>query len=298
LQCIKFVKTLKFDIELIHGHFATRAKLSAALTGKYLNVPVTVTGHAADIFVKDPDWLKIILNRMDHVITISEYNSDYLTNNIGICTPVDSIHLGVDVKKFTPHNQDGMTQTIVSVSRLTEKKGLMYNLRAVNQLTDKYPELTYNVIGEGQREDKLRRIISRYGLTDSVKLLGHVSDERLETEIANASMFVLPCVKTDNGNRDGIPVSLMEAMAMETTPISTRISGVPELITHEESGLLIEPRNPEQLAEGISTLIEDPQYRKELGQAARQKIIAEFNLKTQTKELETIFKRVTRSYQN
>jgi len=103
---------------------------------------------------------------------------------------------------------------------------------------------------------------------------------------------LLPCVIAESGDRDGIPVALMEAMSMKTPPISTTVSGIPELIDHEKNGLLTEPRNPKATSEAIVSLLEDDSEWSLYAEHAREKVTAEFNIEKEAEKLKSIFNQV------
>ena len=159
---------------------------------------------------------------------------------------------------------------------------------AIGRLDDR-DDLEYHIVGSGPQESMIRARIEEHGIEDTVSLLGHVSDERLIRELDQAELFVLPSVVAADGDRDGIPVALMEAMAMETIPVSTMVSGIPELIVHRENGLLVEPGDSEELAEVIRRYLKGSY---EIDQTApRQRILEEFAVRDCTTDLLNVFDR-------
>ncbi|MEY7851219.1 glycosyltransferase [Natrarchaeobius sp. A-rgal3] len=283
-HCIRFVQSLEFDIDHVHGHFLNWPKLASDYVSSHFEVPCTTTAHAYDLYSEPNErLLRLLADRMDRVVTISEYNRRYLHNDIGTDSPVDIVHMGIDPSKFQPSGSI-VSGRILTVARFEEKKGISYGIDAIGRIKEVLPDLEYHLVGSGEREDVIRDQIAKYGLEDIVSILGHVSDERLIRELDEAEVFLLPCVIASDGDRDGIPVALMEAMAMETVPISTRVSGIPELITHGENGLLVDPGDVDGLAQvlreyftGTSTDVAQ--------HTTRDRILAEFDVRECATEL-------------
>lgn len=288
-QCIEFIERLEFDVDLVHTHFPSVKTLPALYVASYFDSPFTVTTHAFNLYREsDRNLVEHMLSNADHAITISEYNERYIRDEITDTTPISVIRAGICPEKF----ESSTTSTdmrILTISRLSEKKGLPYAIQAIADVSDMIPGIEYHIIGSGPKENEIKSQIDEYGLNDTVKILGNVSDDRLITEFDEASCFLLPCVISGSGDRDGIPVVLMESMAMETPPISTEVSGIPELVDHQENGLLVEPRNVDELAEAITTLLFDPTKQREFGNAGRKKVIQDFNIKREAAKLESVF---------
>jgi len=124
-------------------------------------------------------------------------------------------------------------------------------------------------------------------------LCGKISDKQLITELDEAAAFVLPCIVAQSGDRDGIPVALMEAMAMETVPVSTQISGIPELIRHGESGFLTKPKDTKAIVTALQQIITNPNKTKTMAGNARETVTLSFTTECQAKRMESVFQRTT-----
>jgi len=135
----------------------------------------------------------------------------------------------------------------------------------------------------------LRRLIRDFNLEDSVDLPGWLDQSQVRTYLEQSTIFALPCVIASDGDRDGIPAVLMEAMAMEKPCISTTVSGIPELIADGQSGLLVPEQDSFALAEALTRLLDDPEFAARLGPAGREKVTEEFNLDKITDELLNLF---------
>ena len=234
-------------------------------------------------------YTSTLLQRAGRIVTISEYNKDYIRDRFAPDTPIDIVRAGIRPEKFTP-TEETEPNRILTISRFVEKKGLSYALEAVNIATEENPELEYHIIGSGDLKSDLIKKVEQLGINEHITFLDNVSDQRLVTELDAARCFLLPCVIAESGDRDGIPVALMEAMAMKTAPVSTTVSGIPELIDHEKNGLLTEPRNPEATSEAIVSLLEDDSKWASYAERAREKVTAEFNIEKEVEKLEATFK--------
>lgn len=287
-HCISFVESLEFDIDHIHGHFLNWPKLAAQYTAKHISVPCTVTAHAYGLY-SDPDkrMLRRVSDRLDHILTISEYNRRYLNEQVGTTSPVDVAHVGINPDKFQP-TQSYVDNRILTVGRFVEKKGIRYAIEAVADIVEDVPNLEYHIVGSGPLEDDIRETIRKHNLQDAITILGNISDEELIEEYNEAEVFLLPCVIAEDGDRDGIPVVLMEAMAMECVPISTHVSGIPELIEDGKNGFLCNPRDIKGISEKIQYTICTLEDR-ELAVKARNRVRSEFNSAKQAAETLAVF---------
>ncbi|ELK54243.1 hexosyltransferase [Haloferax sp. BAB-2207] len=278
----------------IHAHFATPENLAVPIASSYYQIPCTETAHAYEIF-SPPNLkrLKIVLSEFDHIIVPSEYNQKYLSEQIGVDTEMSIVPATTDVKKFRPSN-DFVPGRILTVARLVEKKGYPYVIDAVSKLIEQGYDIEYHIIGSGEDEGKIREQVRERGIESHVKFLGHVSDEKLQSELHDAELFVLPCVIAANGDRDVAPVALKEAMATQTACISTTISAIPELITHDVNGILVEPNDSIALFEAIQDLRQNPDKRKRIEKRGRETVSEEFNISQTVARLVRVFESTTK----
>lgn len=200
-------------------------------------------------------------------------------------------HLGarIDTIPFSPRRREGPPETLLSVCRLTEKKGLAYALQALAQVRRRDPAQPwrYRIVGDGEQRAELERASEALGLSDRVEFLGARSSEEVRRHLAEADVFLLPSLTAANGDAEGIPVSLMEAMASGAIVVSTVHSGIPELVTDGLSGLLAPERDADALAEKLSSLLRMPAAaRAEIAAAARSRVEEGFDVRRQTETLE------------
>ncbi len=154
-----------------------------------------------------------------------------------------------------------MRPLILTVARLVEKKGLLYLLRACRALRDQGYGFDCRIVGEGPLRATLEQHIHELGLTDTVELAGAETHERVIEMYQQATLFALPSVVAENGDRDGIPNVLVEALYLRVPVVSTPVSGIPELIRSESNGLLVPERDHAVLANAIKRLLDDPLLR-------------------------------------
>ncbi len=264
-----------FKPNIIHAHFAQDQAHIARIMASILKIPYTVTTHATDIFVpKSKTRLRRVLQEASRVFTISEYNLNHLLEyGLDRENIVVSL-LGLDSTKLPERKISSSSPVAVcAASGLVAKKGVPVLIKAMHLLQQRNINCRLTVIGSDPDGTKLKeyREISSDLPVDFVGVLN--SEETLNT-ISGASFFVLPCIEAANGDKDGIPVALMEAMGMGIPCISTRISGIPELIENDISGILVNPESPEELADAMTALLSGKELADRLGSAGREKVLS------------------------
>lgn len=278
----------------LHAHFASSPTLVALYTHRLSGIPYTFTAHAKDIYVNDPEAFRVKLQEARAVVTCTQYNHRFLSRQYGpLCDgKVRSIYHGLDVSQFNfrlPLNMDSGEPLILSVARLIEKKGLGDLLAAADILRHRGRVFRLEIIGGGPLREPLKAQAKRLGLADRVRLPGAQAHDVVCLAYHRASVFVLPCVVASNGDRDGIPNVLLEAMASGVPVLSTPVSGIPELIESGRDGLLVPPNDPAALAEAIDKLLASQELRERLARAARAKIESSFSLDASAERLFALF---------
>jgi colanic acid/amylovoran biosynthesis glycosyltransferase len=280
----------EFDPDIVHAHWATFPSTVAWVLGQVLNKPFGFTCHAHDIFAND-HLLKTKIEGAKVAVTISRYNVEWLAAKVAPCARdrVHVVHCGVDLSSL-PFRPDGREPgSIVAVGRLDDIKGFDVLVDALRDLARQGRLFSCRIIGAGPLERELRAQIDRQGLTGQVVLAGALPQAEVRSALYSASVFALPSVVTKTGDRDGIPVSLMEAMATGTPSVSTTVSGIPELIEHEREGLLVRARDVSALASAIGRLLDEPDLGRRFARAARAKVEREFDVAREAQKLLGLF---------
>jgi glycosyltransferase involved in cell wall biosynthesis len=282
----------RFGVEHIHAHWATHPTLAAYVIRKLTNLTYSFTAHAHDIFVERL-MLGEKIAESSFLITISEYNRKILYDLYGDIAVKKTlvVRCGVDLNTFQPRKtrKSNGTFTIICIASLKDYKGHMYLLRACSQLKINGVDFCCLLIGDGYMRDQIEANIVQLELSDNVKLLGFQSRHQVKYLLTTADVMVLPSVVVTSGKKEGIPVALMEALAIELPVISTAISGIPELIEDGVTGLLVPERNARALVTAIMKVYHLPEFASELGKAGRAKIVQDYNLQTNVKKLYTLF---------
>lgn len=276
----------------LHAHFATASTTVARLAAKFAGIPYTFTAHAKDIFHESvcPEDFRRKLEEAAGVVTVSAYNLRYLRENYGPAAErIRRVYNGLDLKRFTYKAPLHRPSRIVAVGRLVEKKGFADLIGACATLAASGRRFTCEIVGSGELEADLRGRIEQSGTGGMVRLIGPRPQEEVVRLVQEAAAFVAPCVLGEDGNQDGLPTVLLEAMALGTPVISTDVTGIPEVLRDGETGLLVPQRNPAALAGAISRLTGDSTLRFRLANRARRLIETDFNVHANAAHLREIF---------
>jgi glycosyltransferase involved in cell wall biosynthesis len=285
------------SIRHLHGHFCHGATTITWFVSRLTGLPFSFTAHAKDIYLEDlnpRDLLPRKLAAARFVATCTGANAEHLRARASDAERVHTIYHGLDTRYFAPDGKrvGDARPLVVSVGRFVEKKGFAYLVQACARLRAAGVPMRCVIVGErGPDYARIARMIVDARLDDCVELRGPVSQDALRTLYRDASLFVLPCQVVADGDRDGIPNVLAEAMATGLAVVSTDVSGIPELVTHGADGLLVPARDADALADAMRGLIEDPALRRRLGEAARAKICASFDATRTTRALHELFAR-------
>lgn len=288
-----FARELKrLSISHIHAHWATHPALAAYVAHRLTDLPYSFTAHAHDIYVEQAMLREKIVGSA-FVVTISEFNRRFLAGLYGeeIAQKIDVIHCGIDLDVFRPRTAVEKTDlfTLICVASLEEKKGHKYLIEACAHLVKKGIALKCLLVGDGDLRSELEAMIEKYHLSQHVKVLGRQPRHRVGELLAQSHALVLPSIVTSKGKMEGIPVALMEALAMQMPVIATNISGVSELVEHNITGLLVPEKDSSTLASAIETIYQNPDAAAELGKRGREKVCAEFDLHANTEALSRRF---------
>jgi glycosyltransferase involved in cell wall biosynthesis len=276
-------------VDHVHAHFADNAATIAMVVHRVTGVPYSLTAHAVDIYVA-PAYLAAKIGDAKFATTCTKYNKEYLERITG--HRVELIYHGLDFNDIASGSSALATSSaplILSVGRLIEKKGFPYLVQACAVLRRQRYEFTCEIVGEGPGEGTLRALIEELDLIDTVVLRGSLPHADVLREYSRATMFVMPCIVAEDGNRDGIPNVILEAMAYGLPVISTDVSGIPEVVRDQSTGWLTQPRNVEGLSVAMARVLDQPRDAAEVGQRACQFVRQHFDIRQNVGRLIQMF---------
>jgi glycosyltransferase involved in cell wall biosynthesis len=283
------------QIDHVHAHFGSVATTLARLAAHFAGVSYSFTAHAKDLYHEtvDPIDMRRKLADAAAVVTISDYNLAYLREQFGLAaTNVRRIYNGLDLTRFSYRVPTGRPPRIVAVGRLVEKKGFDVLVDACALLHARGRHFTCDIVGSGNCEPALREQIASSGLQAQVQLLGPLPQREVAATVQQAAVFAAPCVIGADGNRDGLPTVLLEAMALGTPCITTDVTGIPEIIEDGVTGLLVGQRDAHALADAIERLLDDNDLQCHLSKMARQRIEHDFDITINSAALRALFEEV------
>ncbi len=271
----------RHGVGCFHAHFANRATTVVYYASRLLAVPYSFTAHAFDIF-GDHDFAVLArkMRAARRVVTVSRYNLDYLASRAGGEPPrLALVRNGIDLERFAPPPAPPSAQpfTILAVARLIEKKGLDVLIAACGQLRDRGHRFRCHIVGKGILRGELEGLIRRLDLAEHVALLPPHTQTEIVARYHEAHVLALPCVVAGDGNRDGLPVSIVEALACGVPVVATPVTGIPEAVTDGVNGLIVPERNPVALADALEGLLTDRARLAALAQAARPSVVERFD---------------------
>lgn len=280
------------EVEHVHAHFATHSALAAWVISRLTGIPYSFTAHADDIFVRRP-MLAQKVAEASFVVAISEFNRRWLAQQVGesAARRIHVVRCGVPADGFVPLppvDPDALF-TILCVGRLEAKKGQRDLIEACRRLRDRGIAFRCWLVGEGRERARIERAREAAGLGDQVALFGAQPRSAVRALLAETHVVVLPSVVTPDGRSDGIPIALMEAMAVARPVVSTRVSGIPELIVDGHSGRLVEPGDPGALADALEQIHRDPAGAARIAREAARRVRERFDLGDNVGALQRLF---------
>jgi len=270
------------DVAAFHVHYGPNFnQLEPLFRNTDKRVVVSFHGYDASRHIKSngPDCYEYLFSRADLITTPSSVMRERL---IEIGCPAEKVIIhryGVDLTRFSPIQKPVQEETVklLSVARLVEKKGLEHSLRAFAGIN---PELkaTYRIIGDGELKESLQSLTLELKIEDRVVFLGSVDTATVQEEMKQADIFVLTSITAADGDEEGLPVSIIEAQAMGLPVISSFHAGIPELVSHQHSGLLSEEKDVETIKFHMDCLIGNPSLRRQFSRKALERVKSEFDI--------------------
>ena len=294
-KCVHFARRMQdLGVQHIHAHFANHPAAAAYMISRMSGIPYSFTGHGADLQV-DQHMLREKVGAAKQIVAISHDNKRFIERVCGqdFGDRISVIHCGVDTRVFdgerTLRQEADQTLQIVCVGTLYEVKGHAYLIEACRILAEDQIAFSCQLIGDGPLRDDLEKQVLQAGLAAKIIFLGRQTRTQIANHLKDADVLVAASVAASDGRREGIPVVLMEAMASGLPVVASELSGIPELITDQQSGWLIPQRDADALADALQTLGRDPDLRSRLGQAGREKVLRDFDLNKNAERLLSLF---------
>ena len=300
-----FPKTVLFAYQMdaekishVHAHFASHPAAAGFIIHRLVGIPYSFTAHGSDLH-RDRHMLREKVAESALVVAISDYNRELILSECQgkYQNQVTVIHCGVDTEVFrprsheTPYEKGENPFMILCVGTLHEVKGQAYLIEACRTLQERGTDFVCHFVGDGEDRKALTTLVEQGGLSDKVRFHGRLTRDEIARLLLDADVLVAPSVPTRDGRREGIPVVLMEAMGSGVPVIASNISGIPELVKDQQTGLLVPPRDAVSLANALERYLTDSDLRRRLGQAGRDKVVEDFDLKKNTAKLAQYFSR-------
>ena len=272
----------------LHAHFASLAGRTAWIASRLTGIPYTVTTHAKDIYHRDVDpvWLRRVCSDADRVIAISRFNERHLRTALeGSGARISLRYNALELDRF-PYRapapvEPGSALRVAAVGRLVPKKGFDVLIEALAALTGAGVPVTAVISGEGELHEALAARVRALGLAERVRLPGALTQSEVRALLRGSHVLTVPCVPAEDGNIDGLPTVVLEAMACGTPVVATDVTGVPEAVRDGETGILLPAGEPEALARALRDLASGLVDTAGLAARARALIEDEFDSREQ-----------------
>lgn len=278
------------NYQLIHSQWIQSGGTIGFYASWLLDIPFSFTGHAVDLF-RDRCALKDKVKHAEFIIAISQFHKNFYIAEGASAEKIHVVYCGIDLDEYAYNYSESKAPIrVLSFGRLVEKKGYSILIEACGLLRDLGVDFHCEIAGSGSEYGALKKLTALLNLDNRITITGKaLSQEEIEEWMRTGDIFAQPCCWSADNDVDGIPRSLMEAMAVGLPSISTSVAGIPDLIEHMKTGLLIAEQDAEGLAKAIKLLIDDASLRRDLSQAGRQIIEQRFNLETCLDPLAEIF---------
>ena len=292
------------ESQIIYAHWVIPNGLVAAWVAALRGIPFILSLHGSDIFLARRNrFFGLFARWVFHRASAVTACSPLLRNTaieLGASPETRLLAYGVDPAVFSPDcrnpqapdniQRNGPSVRIVALGRLVSKKGFSNLLAAMRLIIDDCPEVHLNLGGDGFLKEALSRQADQLGISKHISFAGNIPWDRVPEFLANADIFVLPSVFDREGNVDGLPNVLLEAMSSGVAVVASNIGGVSLVIEHQENGLLVQPGDVAALAQACISLAKDNTFRCHLGYKARQSVLENFNWENVCKQIVDIIK--------
>ncbi len=283
------------NMDVIHLHWPIPNGLGAFFLKKIYGIPYVTTVYGEEVHLSKRYHMRFILrwlvNNSSKIITISKATRSFCQKAGLDQDKIEVIPFGVDPDFFRPlevYNDENIFQ-ILSVGYLIQRKGFEYLIRAMPQVLEEHANARLKIVGSGPLETELKELIYELGLGDEVEIVKNISDDELLMVYNSADLFVLPSIVDSQGNTEGLGVVLLEAMACGLPVMGSNVGGIPDIITNNETGILVEEKDLQGISEAMKKLIKDEELRSILSKNGYNSVKHNFNWKTLAKRYTEVF---------
>ncbi len=300
IAAIKIIKKKK--IHLIHAHWIIPQGVIAVLIKKLFGIPYIVTTHGGDIYGLQNSIMKYIkkavLENAKQITVVSTAIKEEILTTINSKLNITVISMGVDAKLFNPDKYDETLKKkyniqgpfLLFVGRLADKKGVEYLLKAMPQIVKEFPKTKLLIVGEGTIEEKLQKLSHKLNLAENVFFVGALPNTELPKYYGTADIFIGPSIKTHDGDTEGLGLTFVEASFAGCIPIGTDIGGISDVIKDNESGFLINEKDPQSIAHLVIKLLKNDKLRNTIKKNSRDLTIKQFDWHVITQKYNTIYR--------
>jgi colanic acid/amylovoran biosynthesis glycosyltransferase len=285
------ILTRDLGITHLHAHFASVATDVARVAARLAGVTYSFTAYAQDFHHEsvEPARMRSKLAEASTVVTGSDHNLRHLRRRYGSATDhVVRIYHGIELDRYTFDLPGERPPVVVAVGCPVEQTGLTHLVDAVARLVRADRDVRLDIVGVGDQEPALRAQVAARGLGDEVRLLGALPQAQVREVVRDAAVLAALGEVGADRNRDGLPTALLEAMALGTPCVATAVAGVPEVVRHGETGLIVPERDPDALADVLATLLDDRALRRRLAVNARGLVEREFDIRRNSARLREV----------
>lgn len=291
----------RFDLEsldVLHCHFGPNGRIGALLktSGVFQGQLITTFyGHDVSSYIRrwGPRIYRMLFEAADQVLCLSQRMGNQL---VDAGCPAEKVYihrLGIDLERFEyapPARGESEPFRLLTIARLVEKKGVEYAIRALKRVVREYPNIHYTIVGDGFLRSSLEELVGKLGLDDKVTLVGWKRQSEIASQLSDSHLLLVPSVTASNGDEEGTPTVILEALARGVPVISTCHSGIPELIENGMSGFLVPERDPEALAEAIGRLVRERHLSRRFSRFGREYVEKNHDIRQLTVSLEGIYR--------
>ncbi|MDZ7693139.1 MAG: glycosyltransferase family 4 protein [Balneolaceae bacterium] len=297
-SCFRLIKLLKRNsYKAIHAHFGTNA-VDILPFAKLFNIPLIVSFHGADAsrMLDKEHYVAKLPALFEYAVAIT-ISSRHMADNLKLDKWKEKVSLipyGVNPSFFNVNSgkkEKGKIQ-ILHAGRIVGKKGVPDLIKVFNELTQQYNNIELHVAGDGEELSQCQELVDKFELDSKVIFYGNVTHEKIKELMNEADIFVLNSRIDENGDMEGTPNTILEAMCMGKAVLSTRHAGIPYVIEHNKNGLLANEKSNQELKANLQRLINNPDLREELGVKARETILESYTIDVMKDKIKAVFKQV------